>query len=32
VRADTFFAKDDDGLAHEWHGRIWLNPPYTNAH
>lgn len=19
---------DDDGLAHEWRGRVWLNPPY----
>lgn len=21
--------EEDDGLSHEWHGRIWLNPPYS---
>jgi hypothetical protein len=21
----------DNGLAHEWFGRVWLNPPYGNA-
>jgi ParB family chromosome partitioning protein len=29
ARARTFFAAEDDGLAHEWHGRVWLNPPYS---
>lgn len=29
VRAARFFTRDDDGLRHEWHGRIWLNPPYA---
>lgn len=29
VRAARFFTRDDDGLKHEWHGRIWLNPPYA---
>jgi len=29
VRADNFFAEADDGLAQEWHGRVWLNPPYS---
>lgn len=27
VRAGVFFNKDIDGLEHEWHGRVFLNPP-----
>lgn len=23
------FTKADDGLSKEWHGRVWLNPPYS---
>ena len=29
VRAERFYGVDDDGLAQEWHGTVWLNPPYT---
>jgi phage N-6-adenine-methyltransferase len=29
IRADQFFTAVDDGLRHEWHGRVWLNPPYS---
>ncbi|MFZ1413665.1 MAG: DNA N-6-adenine-methyltransferase [Defluviicoccus sp.] len=29
VRAAHFFTRDDDGLKHEWRGRVWLNPPYA---
>ena len=29
IRAARFFTRDDDGLKQEWHGRIWLNPPYA---
>jgi ParB family chromosome partitioning protein len=29
VRASRFFARGDDGLRHDWHGSIWLNPPYS---
>jgi phage N-6-adenine-methyltransferase len=29
VLATRFFTKADDGLAHEWHGRVYLNPPYA---
>jgi phage N-6-adenine-methyltransferase len=31
VRAANFFTEADDGLAQEWHGRIWLNPPYSKG-
>jgi len=26
--ASTMWTKADDGLAREWFGRVWLNPPY----
>jgi ParB family chromosome partitioning protein len=29
VQATRYFSAADNGLAHEWHGRIWLNPPYA---
>jgi phage N-6-adenine-methyltransferase len=29
IRATRFFTRDDDGLRHDWRGRIWLNPPYS---
>lgn len=29
IRATRFFTKEDDGLAQAWHGRVWLNPPYS---
>jgi len=28
VQASRYLTEDDNGLAHDWHGRIWLNPPY----
>jgi len=28
VQADQFYSKQDDGLRKDWHGRVWLNPPY----
>ena len=29
IGASKFYTKQDDGLAHEWHGRVFLNPPYS---
>lgn len=27
--ADTRYTESDDGLAQEWFGQVWLNPPYS---
>jgi phage N-6-adenine-methyltransferase len=29
VRAKRYLTIKDDGLKHEWSGRVWLNPPYA---
>ena len=29
VQATSYYSAADDGLAQEWHGRVWLNPPYV---
>lgn len=28
VKAAQYFTQKDNGLRHEWHGRVWMNPPY----
>ena len=28
VKATTTYNEEQDGLAHDWHGRVYLNPPY----
>jgi phage N-6-adenine-methyltransferase len=30
VRATTFYSKADDGLAQEWSGKTFINPPYSD--
>ena len=30
VRAKTYYTKETDGLRHEWHGTVLLNPPYNS--
>jgi phage N-6-adenine-methyltransferase len=29
VGAKEYFTQEDDGLLKEWHGKVWLNPPYS---
>ena len=30
VGATIFYTPDDNGLLHDWRGRVWLNPPYAS--
>jgi phage N-6-adenine-methyltransferase len=30
VQAEVIYTAEDSGLQHDWHGRVWLNPPYGN--
>lgn len=29
VKAARYFTEEDNGLDKQWHGRVWLNPPYA---
>lgn len=29
IQAKHILTKDDDALQQPWHGRVWLNPPYS---
>lgn len=30
VQAKRFYSFHENGLVHDWYGRVWLNPPYGN--
>lgn len=29
VPAAAYYSVEDDGLAQQWKGRVWMNPPYS---
>lgn len=29
VRAELYFTAEENGIASEWNGRVWMNPPYA---
>ena len=31
VQATNIFTAADDGLTRDWHGRVWLNPPFKRG-
>ena len=30
VKAKKYYTIETDGLAHDWHGNVWMNPPYSS--
>lgn len=31
IGANTYYTKDDNGIALPWFGRVWLNPPFGDT-
>lgn len=30
IPAKTSYSQTFDGLTHDWYGRVWMNPPFSN--
>ena len=30
VKAEKYYTIETDGLAHDWYGNVWMNPPYSS--
>lgn len=30
VKAEKYYTIETDGLAHDWRGNVWMNPPYSS--
>src|SRR3990167_5169114 len=30
AKAPRYFTRGDNGLSQLWHGRVWMNPPFSN--
>ena len=30
VKAEKYYTIETDGLANDWHGNVWMNPPYSS--
>jgi phage N-6-adenine-methyltransferase len=31
VKAKVYYTVNDDGLQFDWHGKVWMNPPYASG-
>lgn len=31
VPANKYYTQAEDGLSADWHGRVWMNPPYSRC-
>lgn len=29
IEADEFFSLENSAFLHQWHGKVWMNPPYS---